>query len=109
MFKQRLRKNNNPEACAQLRILKYCKACGYVAGKIKVKGSLSHGRFIYDPYTFRGMPDLIIFTPKIHFCEVKALTGKQSLEQKVFQGLCEAAGIPYILAYDIKDLQKAGL
>jgi len=110
MFRRiKIHKRGNPEAHAQLRIIKYCNARGYVVGKIKVKGSMVHGRFIRDPYLFIGVPDLLIFTPMIYFCEVKAKGGVQSPDQKIFQGLCERARIPYILAHDIEDLERAGI
>lgn len=102
-------RRGNPEGHAQLRIIKYCNSRGYVVGKIKVKGSMVHGRFIRDPYLFIGVPDLLIFTPKMYFCEVKANGGVQSPDQKIFQGLCERAQIPYILAHDIEDLEKVGI
>lgn len=89
----------------QLHILKYLQGIGAVAGKTKTMG-VKRGRvFCYDPYTFRGFPDLTCFWDKhLFFIEVKKDGNKQSPEQKHFQQLCTEAGIIYILAYSVDDV-----
>ena len=105
MFRQpRPHKRGNPEGQLQLQILHYLKARGYVVGKTKTKGSQIGKRFLFDIYQFRGFPDLVVFTPKFYFIEVKAPGGKQSEEQLNFQECCVKAGIPYILAYSLEDV-----
>lgn len=99
-----IRKKDNPEARLQLSILKYCKLKGFHIGKTKTMGVSRYGRFMFDPYTFRGFPDLCLFTPKLYFIEVKSPTGTQTEDQQNFQLLCEKAGVPYILARKIEDI-----
>jgi hypothetical protein len=103
-FLNRPRKHNNPEGHIQLQILHWAKARGYNIGKIKNKGSRIGNKFIQDPYAFLGLPDLILFTPKMYFIEVKSPQGKQSLHQVKFQELCRQANIPYILAHSLEDV-----
>jgi hypothetical protein len=97
-------KHGNPEGCIQLQILHYCKARGYNIGKIKNKGSRVGNRFIFDQYQFLGLPDLLLFTPKMYFIEVKSKTGQQSEHQVAFQNLCNKANIPYILVRNLEDV-----
>ena len=104
---QRPRKHNNPEGKLQLQIIHYCKGQGYIIGKTKTKGSQIGKRFLFDIYQFRGFPDLVLFTPKFFFIEVKAKNGVQSPEQKNFQILCINSGIPYILAKSLDDVITA--
>src|SRR3990167_52678 len=106
-FLQRPRKRDNPEKQTQLAIIHYCKARGFVVGKTKTQGARVGNRFIFDIYTFRGFPDLCIFTPKFYFCEVKSATGTQSEEQKKFQELCEIASIPYLLVKNLNEFISA--
>ena len=104
MFEQRYHKRGNPEAHIQLQIIHWAKMRGYTIGKIKNKGSRIGNSFIRDPYQFLGIPDLLLFTPKMYFVECKAPNGRQSPHQKSFQICCEKAGIPYILAYDLENV-----
>ena len=98
-------KHGNPEGQIQLSIIHYCKARGWVIGKIKNKGSRVGNRFIFDPYAFLGLPDLLLFANnKMYFLEIKSSTGVQSPMQKSFQSLCTASGINYILARDVQDV-----
>jgi hypothetical protein len=106
MFEERSHKRGNPEGHIQLQIIHYCKAKGYIIGKIKNKGSRIGNRFIQDPYQFLGIPDLLLFTPKMFFIECKVPNGRQSPHQKSFQELCEKAGIPYILVHSLDDVIK---
>ena len=55
-----------------------------------------------------GLSDLIVFWPDrrgVWFVECKAADGKQSIDQVKFQRACEAAGVPYVLAYSTADLE----
>ena len=95
------------ESDIQLSILHYLKAIGAVCGKTKTMG-VKRGRFFcFDPYTFRGFPDLTVFyKAKLYFIEVKGEKGKQSDEQKLFEQEAIKAGITYILARDVEDVSK---
>lgn len=100
---------DQPERRIQLTILKYLRMKGYQVGKIKTTGARRGKYFILDPYQFRGVPDLMVFTPALHFIEVKAGSNKQSPEQIAFQDLCNKAAIPYHLVYSLDDVISAGL
>ena len=83
----RNRKRGNPEAHLVLQIIKYAKAIGCYAGKIKVKGSFSkQGNFIFDRYLIRGLPDVLIFKNSIMYL-VECKVGKNILteEQEIFK------------------------
>lgn len=97
---------NQPERHLQLQIIKYLSLKGFSVGKIKTQGARIGNRFILDPYHFRGVADLLVFTPALTFIECKYGKGKQSAEQVEFQSLCEAAKIRYILAYSLDDIIK---
>ena len=107
-FLNRPRKRNNPEGILQLQIIRYCKARGFIIGKIKNKGSRIGNRFIFDPYAFLGLPDLLLFANnKMYFVEVKSPEGGQQSEYQIaFQNYCIKANIPYILVRDISDIEK---
>lgn len=93
------------EGAIQLQIIHYLKARGHVVGKTKTMGVKRGRAFCFDPYTFRGFPDLVAFVNhKLYFIEVKSLKGIQSDDQKVFQKLVESAGLNYILARSIEDV-----
>lgn len=89
-----------------MAIIQYLRLKGYTGGKTKTMGvydpRIRARRF--DPYTFRGFPDLTVFTPELVFIEVKAPKGRMSEYQKNFQELCEKAGIKYILARSLDDV-----
>ncbi len=89
----------------QLQILKYLRAIGAYAGKTKTVG-IKRGRvFCFDPYTFRGFPDISgFYKDKLFFIEVKSATGKQSYEQILFEQHCQKAGIIYILVHSVDDV-----
>ena len=93
-----------PEKEIQLSIIKYLRYKGYTVGKIKTTGARRGKAFILDPYQFKGVADLLVFTPALHFIEVKAGKNKQSPEQIEFEKLCDTAGISYILAYSLDDI-----
>jgi hypothetical protein len=95
-----------PERSIQLQIIKYLKLKGFVVGKIKTTGARRGKFFILDPYQFKGVPDLLIFTPALAFIEVKAGKNKQSPDQITFQKLCESSGTRYLLAYSLDDIIK---
>ena len=95
-----------PEKEIQLQIIKYLRLKGFTVGKIKTQGARRGNSFILDPYHFKGVADLLVFTPVIHFIEVKAGKNKQSPDQITFQKLCEASGTPYIVAYSLDDILK---
>lgn len=89
----------------QLSILHYLKNIGAVGGKTKTMGVKRGRSFCFDPYLFRGFPDLTCFyNHKLYFIEVKSETGKQSPQQEYFQQLCKDANITYILAKDLDDV-----
>lgn len=103
-------RRGNPEAHIVLQICHWAKLRGYYIGKIKNKGSRIGKRFIFDPYQWRGLPDLCLFAgKKMYFIEVKSKTGTQSKEQIFFQSLCETAGVPYLLVRSLDEvLEKTG-
>jgi hypothetical protein len=94
----------------QRQILEYFRLVGAVAGKTKTQGTFDAKRqcFRRDPYIFSGFPDLAFFY-KNHFgfVECKSDAGKQSSEQKNFEEMCKASGVPYILARSVSDVQQA--
>ena len=96
------RKKDNLERRLQLSIIKYLKARGYAVGKIKSFGLKNR----LDIYMWRGLPDLLIFTPKLYFLEIKANKNTLSPAQKDFQYLCNKANIPYIVVRSIKDVES---
>lgn len=97
-------KRGNPEAHVVLQIVHYCKMKGWNIGKIKNKGSQIGKRFIFDPYQWRGLPDLLLFTEtKMIFIEAKSKDGHQSQEQLLFQALCKRTNTPYILAHSLDE------
>lgn len=107
-FMQRVRKRGNPEGQIQLSILHWAKARGYTIGKIKNKGSRVGDSFIFDPYAFLGLPDLLLFANnKMYFLEIKSATGQQSPHQKSFQECCLSSGINYILCRSLEDVISA--
>lgn len=103
----RPRKNNNPESRLQLQIIHYLKALGAVVGKTKTTGIRRGRAFCFDPYLFRGFPDLTLFYKnQLFFIEVKSEKGKQTYEQKNFETLCLQANIPYILAKTLENVSS---
>lgn len=99
-------KKKSLESSIQLQIIHYLKLRGHVVGKTKTMGTKRGRSFCFDPYTFRGFPDLCAFVnKKFYFIEVKSKIGRQSEDQVNFQKLSEEAGITYILARNIEDVQ----
>jgi len=93
------------EQVIQLQIIKFLKARGFTVGKTKTMGVRRGRAFCFDPYVFRGFPDLVAFINKrIVFIEVKSEMGKQSYDQIVFQKLAEDAGLTYLLARSVEDV-----
>jgi len=95
-----------PEKEIQLSIIKYLQAKGYSVGKIKTQGARRGKVFILDPYHFKGVADLIVFTPMLHFIEVKAGKNKQSPDQIQFEKLCRESCTPYHLVYSLDEIIK---
>ena len=58
--------------------------------------------------TTPGIPDLLVFGigPELpfFFCEVKGPKGKLRDSQVAFQAECEKAGVPYLVAYDVREV-----
>ncbi len=96
------------ESTIQLQILKYLRIIGAYAGKTRMMGYRhSSGHWFLDQYNFVGFPDLSCFYKNnFYFIECKALGNKQSPAQIKFQLYCEQAGINYILAYCLGDVEK---
>lgn len=96
-----------PEKIIQRQILGYLKLICQAVGKTKTMGVKRGKVFCFDPFTFRGFPDITFFKDnKIGFVEVKSATGKQTEEQLHFQELCQKAGLTYILARDLSDITR---
>jgi hypothetical protein len=107
-FFNHLRKKRNPEGILQLQIIRYIKSKGGIVGKTKVQGTYDQvaRSYRFDPFLFLGFADLTAFIPHLVFIEVKAPKGVQSDHQKSFQECCTKAGIPYILARSLSDIEK---
>jgi hypothetical protein len=106
-FLNKPHKRGNPEGQMQLQIIHYCRVRGYKIGKTKTTGIKRGRSFCFDPYTFRGFPDLTCFANnKLYFIEVKSPKGEQTPEQMDFEGFCKQANIPYILARNLEDVQE---
>lgn len=91
------------------QILEYFCFIAATAGKTKTQGIWDAKRQCRrkDPYLFVGFPDIAFFyKDRFGFVEVKSKTGIQSDFQKEFQALCEKAGVPYILARCVEDVQR---
>ncbi|MFA6067551.1 MAG: hypothetical protein WC810_03120 [Janthinobacterium sp.] len=97
------------EKVVQLNILHYLKGIGAYAGKTKTLGTPLGKGFRFDPYTFRGFPDLTVFWQnKIYFIECKR-EGADITEgdpQDIFRTHCANAGITYILAHSREDVER---
>ena len=100
-------RRDQPEKRIQLQIIQYLKLKGFAVGKIKTTGARRGDTFLKDIYHFRGLPDLIAFTPALVFIEVKAPGGRLSPVQKDFQEFCRHAGTPYIIAFSLDDIMRA--
>lgn len=93
----------------QLRILHYLKVAGAEGGKTKTTGAYDKGtnQFLYDPYTFCGFADIVVFYKcRLIFIEVKSKKGRLSPKQKRFKELCEMSNQIYILARELDDVIK---
>ena len=72
----RPRKKNNPETHLVRQIITYIKARGHAAGKIKTMGVKRGKAFCFDPYLWRGCPDILAFIPQLIFIEAKVWPNK---------------------------------
>jgi len=97
-------KRDQPEKRIQLQIIKYLKMKGFAVGKIKTTGARRGNSWIKDPMNFKGIADLLVFTPALTFIEVKAGKNKLSPDQVIFQELCRSSETPYIIAYSLDDI-----
>lgn len=98
-------KRNNSEGRLQFQIIKYLKILGAAVGKTKTMGVKRGRAYCYDPYCFRGFPDLTCFhNNNLYFIEVKSPTGKMSPEQESFRLLCSGANIHYLVAKSFDDV-----
>lgn len=94
-----------PERIIQRQILGYLKPICQAVGKTKTMGVKRGRTFCFDPFLFRGFPDITGFKDnKIFFVEVKSTTGRQTEEQSYFQELCRKANLTYILAHSLEDV-----
>lgn len=95
------------ESDIQLSIIKYLHNIGADCGKTKTMGVKRGRSFCFDPYVFRGFPDLCCFYKQnFFFIEVKSENGKLSEHQLRFQELCKQVAIPYIVARSVDDVVK---
>ena len=91
----------------QREIIRWAKARGYACGKTKVQGmKQSDGRYYKDRLSFRGFPDLVMFTPGLVFVEVKGPKGRLRPDQREFQEFCRKAEVKYIVAKSVGDVIK---
>lgn len=67
-------------------------------------GSLSQGRSTRQS---AGLPDVIALHPRhgVLFLEVKQSRGVQSSAQEKFEARCVQAGVPYVVARSVAELQ----
>lgn len=94
------------EAVIVRHILEYLSFIGAKAGKTKTMGVKRGNAYCFDKFTYRGFPDITGFHKgQIFFIEAKAGRNKQSNDQLLFQQMCKEAGILYILAYDLAQVQ----
>lgn len=54
-----------------------------------------------------GLPDLLVFMPKLVFIEVKSATGRLTPAQRDFQARCAAAQVSYLVARSVGDVVAA--
>ena len=99
-------KRDQPEKRIQLQIIHYLKMKGFAVGKIKTTGARRGKYWILDPTNFKGIADLLAFTPALTFIEVKSGKNKLSPDQITFQKLCKASETPYIIAFSLDDIIK---
>lgn len=95
-----------PEKIIVRQILGYLRAIGAYCGKVKTMGVKRGKTFCFDPFLLRGMPDILCFHKSVlYFIECKTPQNKQTPEQEIFQKQCQAAGIDYILAHSLEEVQ----
>lgn len=107
-------KDKLTESQLQLQIIQYLGVRStIIVGKTKTMGVKRGKVYCFDPYTFRGFPDLTAFMRVnskrtiILFIEVKSEKGIQSIYQKNFERLCKyVCGVRYILARKLEDVIK---
>jgi len=102
-------RKGTPEGRLKLQILRYLKALGAAAGKTNTMAVKRGKVYCFDPYIFRGHPDILCFwKERIYYIEVKSPKGKQTPEQESFQLLCSQIPdyVHYILAYEFGDVER---
>jgi len=93
--------------------LQICKMLLYrrwVGGKVNTTGVFLTRKksWIFDPYTFKGLPDLLFFKNGVMLgIETKSKGGKQSEHQRQFQKVFHNPKLKrfYILAYSWEDVE----
>lgn len=98
------------ESAIQKEILSFLSLCGFFVFRVNTTG-------VYDPvrkvfrrlggFNMKGVADIIGVLPNGQFLavEVKTATGRQSLEQKIFEKNVKANNGIYILARSIDDVR----
>jgi hypothetical protein len=90
-----------------MQILRYLKAKGIVAAKIKTHGIFDKNKFRKDLWAWCGVPDVLCFDLKkgqMFWLEVKRpKTGRMSDAQLFFQQCCLMCGIKY---YEVHSLDE---
>ena len=96
----------NPEREIENEIITWMTLLGAVGGRTHVTASQTlSGRFLKDKNRFKGVPDLTYFYKnRLWFIEVKCPGGRQSAEQKVFEKLCKACSVEYLLVMCVDDV-----
>ena len=92
------------EAAVSLEIQKFLKTIGCGVYSCEQGFRRDKGGTRQTP----GIPDLLVFGigPELpfFFCEVKGPKGKLRPSQIIFQGECERMKIPYLVAWDVREV-----
>ena len=92
------------EAKVSLEIQKFLKTIGCAVYSTEQGFRRDKGGTRQTP----GIPDLTVIGigPELpfFFCEVKGPKGKMRPSQIIFQAECERVGIPYLVAYDVREV-----
>ena len=99
----------NREGDIQLYCLRYLKAKGYYFGRVNTGGIKRGNVWCKNPYTMRGMCDILVFDEKnkiLVALEVKSSRGTLSTEQELFKKNWTTCGGKYIVVRDMGDIEK---